>query len=104
MIPNISDIPYTGGRGYTYIDQQTYETMFAEREDSLNLNVDDHVILYRVARDADSGELVFLKLQVIILEINDEAMVFCYNLENRLAYKVMRLDGYGLDWCYIRVN
>lgn len=104
MIPPIEQIPITHGKGYTYIDQQTYENLFVNKEDTLDLKVDDTVTLYRVARDRFDGHIVFLKLTVTILEINEHQMLFAYIFGDQLAYKTMVLDRYGEDWYYIRVN
>jgi hypothetical protein len=104
MIPAIENIPETGGKGYTYIDRETFLAAFAEKESEINLKVDDEVSLYRVARDKDDGRIVFLKLDVYILHIDSSIMLFQYEYQNDVAFKTMRLDGYGIDWSYIRTN
>lgn len=95
-------LPITGGRGYTYIDKETFTAAFEARAETLNLEPQDSVTLYRAARDKDTGEVVYLTLKILVLEVIPGAMLFTYILGDNYAFKTMQFAGYGENWSYIK--
>lgn len=80
VVADLDKIWYTGGRHYTYIDRETFESYFPflDKYTLDDLKVDEEYRIVRFARRQEDGAIVYMTIDMKVLDRNETEMLFSH--------------------------